>query len=77
MTDTVLLNTKGYLTVISIISVGVLSGSEYLSPVLAVLLIAPVARLLIKKLICRKLKGAVTIDNYLHNRMILICHRPL
>lgn len=45
MTHTTLFKNEIYLIVTSIISIGVLSGYEYLSIVLAVLLIIPVIKL--------------------------------
>ncbi len=48
MKQSVSLKNRNYLALTSIISVGVLSGNEYCSPLLAVLLIAPVVKLLIK-----------------------------
>ena len=54
MTPTISLKNESYLAIMTIISVGVLSGCEYCSPVLAVLLIIPFFNLLIKKIINKK-----------------------
>jgi hypothetical protein len=50
MIHTTLLKNESYLAFTTIISVGVLSGCEYCSPVLAILLVTPVIKLLIKKI---------------------------
>lgn len=54
MGNTISLKNENYLAITTIISFGVLSGCEYCSPVLAVLLINPVVKLLIKKIMSKK-----------------------
>ena len=58
MTRTISLKNESYLAITTTISVGVLSGCEYCSPVLAVLLIIPVIKLLTKKVIGKKQPAA-------------------
>jgi len=52
MIQTPSLQNRCYLAVTTITSIGVLSGLEYCSPLLAILLLAPVVNVLIEKIYC-------------------------
>ena len=54
MIQTLSLQNRSYLAVTTITSVGVLSGVEYCSPLLAVLLVTPLVKLLIEKIYCHQ-----------------------
>ena len=54
MARTISLTNENYLAITTIVSIGVLGGCEYCTPVLAVLLIIPVINLLIKKIMSKK-----------------------
>ena len=53
MKYTQLLNNKSYLATTTIISIGVLSGHDYCSPLLAVLLLVPVVKFLYIKILSK------------------------
>ena len=52
MTYTTILKNEIYLVITTLISVGILSGCQYCSPLLAILLIAPLVRVWLNKLVC-------------------------
>jgi len=54
MTYTTTFKNESYLAITSIVSIGVLSGYQYFSPLLAVLLIVPFVRVWFNKIFCKK-----------------------
>lgn len=62
MKYTQLLNNKSYLATTTIISIGVLSGHDYCSPLLAVLLLLPVVKYLYIKIIRRQKSQTPELD---------------
>ena len=67
MTRTTLFKNESYLALTTIVSIGVLGGYEYCSPVLAVLLVAPFVIGFINNLIC---KQQLYISNTRLNRIV-------
>lgn len=62
MTHEILKKSESYLLITSIVSIGVLSGNDFLSLVLAVLLIVPVIRFIAQKIFYRGQKFPTSLD---------------
>jgi hypothetical protein len=54
MTYATTFKNESYLAITSIISIGVLSGLQYCSPLLGILLIAPLLRVWLNKIMCKQ-----------------------